>query len=303
MAWRKGNRLRLVSEAEAQGRTLEIYGEIKHAMGVPHVNVVYQAFAAYPVFLDLHWRSFRPVLETQEFFNLSDRLRADAYTRTHNYFAIPDLWSLLADVSFSEGAHEELAEVIDLFHYQNPLLLLLLAAQVQAFEGPVGESKPAVSPALISGFEYKPILIEDASATPRVRQVLDEIRRILRLPFLNTDYRALARWPDILAAYWQALKQVVQSPLYESSHYGVRETAYALARELPGPIELTTNQLSEAGMDDTDISSVVRMTELFVQSISGLLLNIAFAKIGFEGGNRKPAQAEKGEGGLPRQVA
>ena len=41
--------------------------------------------------------------------------------------------------------------------------------------------------------------------------------------------------------------------IYESSHYALQETALALARELPGPIEITIGAMVEAGMSDEDI--------------------------------------------------
>src|ERR671922_534395 len=68
----------LVGEQEAEGSTREIFSEIKQALGVPHVNLVFQAYAAHPRFLELHWRATKPILGTQEFFQLADRLRAEA---------------------------------------------------------------------------------------------------------------------------------------------------------------------------------------------------------------------------------
>ena len=80
-------------EADAAGRTLEIYQEIKTALGLPLVNVIFQAYGVYPRFLELMWKTMRPAVETQDFFRFADRLRGEAYTATHNYFSIPDLCS------------------------------------------------------------------------------------------------------------------------------------------------------------------------------------------------------------------
>ena len=89
--WKKGNRLRLVAEDAADEATLQIFSEIRQALGIPVLRVYFPALALYPQFLQLHWKTLRPVVETGEFFACADRLRADAYTRAHNYLRIPDL--------------------------------------------------------------------------------------------------------------------------------------------------------------------------------------------------------------------
>lgn len=285
MSWKKGNRLPLVRESEAQGRVQQIYQEIKQALGVPHVNVVFQAYATYPVFFEMHWNAIRPAVLTRLFFDIAERLRADAYTRMHNYFSIPDLCARTRDMQFSSGAQHELADVIDLFHYNNSLLLLITSAQMQAFDGPIGEAGNNGERVQHPVFSTKPILIDEQQAPAPTKKLFDDIKRVMSMPVVNTDYRAFARWPDFLTSYWHVAKPVRESPIYQQSQFAVRESAWQLARELPGPIELTISQLSEAGMTDDDIASVVRMTELFTRSLSAQVLDVAIAKIGIEGGN------------------
>jgi hypothetical protein len=55
-------------------------------------------------------------------------------------------------------------------------------------------------------------------------------------------------------------------------------------------------------MTDDQVSDVFRITELFVQGLSGLVLNIAVAKIGLEGGTRRAAQRESAAA-RPEQAA
>src|SRR5262245_60986507 len=148
----------LIREHEATEDVKPIFNDIKEALGVPLVNVIFQAYAAHPKFLELHWKAAKPVVETHEFFTLAERLRAEAYTRMHNYFAIPDLCARMTDLSFSAGARHELTDVVELFNYNNPLLLLLAAAQMQAFDKTVGtatQTRPALHPVI----KEKPVLV------------------------------------------------------------------------------------------------------------------------------------------------
>lgn len=293
MPWRKGHKLNLVPENQAEGRVREIYREIKQVLGVPQVGNIYRALGAYPAFFDLHWKTIRPVAESQQFFALGERLRADAYTRVHSYFAIPDLLSHITNMEFSEGAREELIGVTELYHYSEPLFLLLVAAQFQAFESPVGTNGQARSVAGRPTFSEPPLLIEEDTAPPRVRKVFEEIKRTMDLPVVPQPYRAFARWPDFLCAYWDAVKPMVQSPIYECCFYGLRESAFALTREFPEVVDLTLPQLAEAGIREEEIASVVRICDVFVTSMSGTVLNVELAKIGLEGGTRHAAEPQK----------
>ncbi len=300
MAWRKGNRLRGVAERDASGRTREIYQDIKHVLGIPRVGPIFEAYAVYPVFLEMHWTCFRPIVDSQEFFALGDRLRADAYTRVYGYFAVPDLRTSMHAAGISSTDQEEICGVIELFNYANPMLLLIAAAQLQAFEGPVGQPQSPTARVERPTFTPEPKLAGEAS--PDARKLYRDITRTLGMPFVGSAFLALGRWPRFLALYWEALKRVRQSPIYQECTGNLRETAWSLTRELPGVFELTQDQLIHAGMRAEDTSSVVRMTELFVNALGELTLTISVAKIGLEGGSR-PAGEKSSAPDKPRAVA
>lgn len=288
-----------VSEAVADEASRQVYGEVKQAFGEPTLSVFYSALGAYPQFLQLHWKHFGPLARSRELWSAAERLRADAYTRAHNYFRVPDLHTRTPELKLSEAAPLELTSKLEMYQYQDAALLLLFSAQMQALDGPVGREAPptpAEPPECVRGK-----LPENAEES--TDRILDEIRRALDLPYLNTEYRELARWPEFLKAYWELLKGVVQSPLYCECQYGVRETAWALARELPGPIEMSLDQLTEAGMTQGSIASVGRILELFVKNLSGLALNMALAKVALEGGNQQLNHAAKPALGKPGRAA
>src|SRR5215475_1444949 len=118
---KRQRRITLIPESQAQGRVFEIYQEIKAALGVPQVNLLFQAYGAFPAFLELHWQAMRAVLQTTEFFQYADRLRAEAYTRAHNYFTVPDFCEEVKEMQLSHGARQHLSEVVELSDYRNRL--------------------------------------------------------------------------------------------------------------------------------------------------------------------------------------
>ena len=206
----KRAKLKLVREREAAGRTREIFDDLKRALGVPGIPLLYQAYAALPEFLDMHWRAFKPLLATGHFWQLADRLRGEAYTRTHNYFQIGDLCQPLSQMSFSSGAKHQLEEVIELFNYKDAPVLLIASAQLLAFDQAIAKDEQSLAlPVEHPRFDEKPVLVDEEVATPMVKRTYEEIKRALGLPALNGDYKAFARWPDFLAEYWKALKPIV----------------------------------------------------------------------------------------------
>jgi hypothetical protein len=291
MPWRKGNRLRLVSETEAHGRTLEIYTDIRDTLGLPITPTAFQAFGALPTFLEIAWSTLRPVTRTQQFFSLADRLRADAYTRCYSYFTVPDMQTRLEQMEFSKGAQEEIAATVEMLNHGSAIVLLLLTVLLQSFEGPVGQDCDCERPAVRPVYSVRPALISDEVAAPEIQRIFEDVRKTLKVPQLTAEIRTLARWPEFFSDYWQALKKCVESPLYEVCFRGAHDTAFALTREVPLVVELTPERLATSGLAEEEIASVLRITESFVIALVRTVLNVTFAKIGLEGGNKVESRA------------
>ena len=49
MPWKR-HKLRAIKESQADLATSEIYSEIKQALGIPHVNMIFQVLASFPNF-------------------------------------------------------------------------------------------------------------------------------------------------------------------------------------------------------------------------------------------------------------
>lgn len=281
MRWKRGNRLKLVCESDAPPRTREILGQVRESLGLPVVPVLYEAYAAFPSFLEAHWEAFRPVLQSRQFFQLGARLAAESYTRAHNYF---DMCALPRQEAPSATALA-VTQVLDYYQYLDPLLLLIATAQMQAFEGPIG-SDSLPEPASHPVFTIPPALLHDAQATSGVQRMWDERRRVLELAFISDEHRALACWPDFYGQYWTTLKRLLQSPVYADCQYRLGESAWTMAEEFPVRVETGVPQLIDTGLDAEELASLARINEALMQALTGLVLDITFARIGWEGGTR-----------------
>jgi hypothetical protein len=283
----RSSNLKLAPETPDDARVSSLFAEIKNSLGVPYVGLLFRAYGMHPAFLELIWQQIRPAVADAQFFAMSDRLRASAYTRVYSYFSVPDFCARGREMRLSSGALEELRSTVDLIYYHNSLQLLLAAVALQAFDRPVGRASPSPQAADHPVFAARPVLIDEAAATPRILNIYDEIKRVLGAPIVNTDFRAFARFPEFLEEYWAVLRPMIASPMFSESQFGMQDTALASARDFPAPVDLRKERLENAGVDDDAIAAVIRATELFVKIFSSGLLNLAIAKIGFDGGSSK----------------
>lgn len=120
------------------------------------------------------------------------------------------------------------------------------------------------------------LLMEAHHADAPTRALYDDIKTILGLPFVNTDYRAFARWPSYFHRAWVDLKKVVSGAQYEEIVQAVHARAAAAARTLPNPGGLTSAALREAAEADATLQEVLAMCRLFQWLLPGLVTNVAF---------------------------
>ncbi len=299
MRRKRGNRLRLIEESEAPPRTREIFADIRQSLGLHAVPALYQAYAVFPRFLEVHWEAFRPVVESHQFFLLGARLAAESYTRAHNYLEVPDLAE--REVPPTMAGALPLSQVLDYYQYLDPLLLLLAAAQLQAFEGPLGQPHQVADPAHHPSFPVAPHMLKEGEATPAVQHMWREWRRVLEPAFISEEHRALACWPEFYQRYWWALKEQLQSPLYADCQGRISDSALNLVRELPVCVGTSIPRLLEAGLDGEQLPSLARMSEALVPALARLLLDVTFARIGCEGGTRGESTRFQRQPGVAQQ--
>jgi hypothetical protein len=292
-SWKKGQAVQLVPLSLATGRVLDIYHDMQQVLGVPHVSSFFQFLGSRPRFLDHFWSTVRPIVQSQAFFFCSHRLRADAYTRVHTYFQVPNL---KADQQLTG---EELKACIDLFCYSVPASLLLASFLSECFEGPAGSADVARTPAPAPKFHRQTVMVDEDAADPAVQATFADIRSATNADVTHTVYQALAHWPGFLQSYWTSIKPIVVSDLFQYCQSSMREDALAMVSELPGPVEFDSNDLVELGMNQSEAGSLISVTNMFARSLAASLLNVSVARIALEGGSLRP-KAEAGVIAVPK---
>lgn len=123
------------------------------------------------------------------------------------------------------------------------------------------------------------VLMEAHHADEPTRAVYEDVKQVLGLPFVNTDYRAFARWPSYWAPAWGDLRQIAGKAAHEAICSALHERCLAqVGTRLPNPGELSADTLRAAAAKDAPLDEVIRMSRLFQWLLPGLITNVAFLK-------------------------
>jgi alkylhydroperoxidase/carboxymuconolactone decarboxylase family protein YurZ len=77
--------IRMVEETEAEGRVVEIYGEIKETLGIDFVPNMYKLMAPNPLYLEANWNKVKAVMvEPGELDRLTKEMIAVTVSATNS---------------------------------------------------------------------------------------------------------------------------------------------------------------------------------------------------------------------------
>ncbi len=270
-----------LAEYLVDGERAAAYAKMKQALQVPWMGVVTMAYAHYPTFFRTLWTGLAPIVQSVAFVAHSRALRAHAELAAQRLHP-GSLTAALLDLGYAPRELQQIRDLLEVFSHGNQPYLLIASitrllleggeldglGDAQPFEGRHG---PQPGSALV--------LMEAHHADAPTRAVYADIKRTLGLPFVNTDYRALARWPSYFEAAWNGLASRVQGDDYraicDELHAGVLER---VAHALPNPAALRGEALRAAAAADAPLAEVLAVARLFQWLLPGLVTNIAFLR-------------------------
>jgi len=270
-------RIHPVPEFLADGRLKAVYEDTKAALHVPWMGVVTMAFAHYPTFYGTLWDGLRDLCGSAEFDTACANLRAHAEAAAL-LVSPPDLQNELRGLGYADSELDEIRDLIEVFSHGNmPYLMIATAARLllEGFGvGRAGTLEPVARRSTRSA-PSKLTLIEPHHADAPTVAIYADIQNTLGLPFVNTDYRALARWPSYFARAWRGLRSKIASPDYERAVLSVHGFAVDQWKQLPVPGSLNTDRLRVAAQRDAPLDEVIAVVRLFQWLLPGLLINVA----------------------------
>ena len=256
------------------------YEDMKAVFQVPWMGVVTMAFAHYRDFFDLLWAGARELCSSTAWVESCRELRYFAEQQAAA-LAPPPIVLRLAATSFAPRELAAMRETVEVFSHGNFPYLMTATLARRLLEG--GEMGGGSAVTAFTG-RHAPdvtvpfVLMEYHHATAETQAVYDDVMATLCLPFVNTDYRAFARWPAWFAMAWPDLKGAVQSTGYEPLVRSVHDRAVELAAALPNPGNLSADALRLAASEAAADEEVLNVVRLFQWLLPGLVVNVAYLR-------------------------
>ena len=254
------------------------YEDTKTVLQVPWMGVVTMAFSHYRRFYRTLWPGVRPAFQSAEFVDCASRVRALA-ERLAVTLRSDCLLEPLHTAGYAPRELDQIRKLISVFHFGNVPYATMATMARALLEGhelaPKDTSFSPFQGRHAPDVKVPFVLMEAHHAEGSTRAIYEDIKEQLRLPFVNTDYRALARWPTYFTSAWHALRPHVQTPEYERAIEEIHHLLVEQTAKLPNPTGLTSTALRQAATDDGALEDIRRTVELFQWLLPGLILNVA----------------------------
>ena len=263
----------------ATGQRAAWYEDMKKVLQVPWMGVVTMAYSHYPYFFGELWTGLKPLCESRAFVEAFQKLRKNVEAQTAE-LKPTSLIKSLSKTGYAPREIEAIRQINSVFSHGNQLYILIASVARHLLE--IGDMAGGAVAEPFSGYHAPEVqepflLMEPHHADEPTKAVYEDIKATLNLPFVNTDYRAFARWPSYFSMAWADLRGKVNTSVYEaicqSCHNQVAELA---AEGLPNPGGLSAQALRRAAETGCNLGEVIQVCRLFQWLLPGLLTNVAY---------------------------
>lgn len=264
---------------EGQGKTW--YEEMKHDLQVPWMGVVTMAYAHYPHFFAELWRGLRPLVQSWSFVDAFQSNRAFV-EEAIGKLRPPAISPRLVQKGYAPREIDNIRHMVEVFSHGNQPYVVIATLARFLLEGndmAGGSPAPAFEGRHAPDIAVPFVLMEAHHADEPTQDLYEDIKQVLGLPFVNTDYRAFARWPSYWAAAWSDLRQVAGTAAHEAICTALHERCLAqVSTQLPNPGALSADTLRAAAAKDAPLDDVIQMSRLFQWLLPGLITNVAYLR-------------------------
>lgn len=266
-----------VPEYQATGPLSDLYAATKKGLNVPWMGVVAMAFAHYPNFYARLWQALAPIAGTTAFAAACQNLRTKAEAEAAR-FDPPNILQRLERLGYGETEVAAILACNETFSAGNMPYVLMATLARQVLEGHdwSGEGPDLEDATRLTPHPPRPVLMEAHHGTAEIQALYADIRTVLGLPFVNTDYRAFSRWPSYFLTAWEDFRHLPANPDYEASVTGVHDEAIALLAALPNVTKLQPADLIAAAEADASAEELLQVVRLFQWLLPGLAFNVAY---------------------------
>jgi GNAT superfamily N-acetyltransferase len=258
-----------------------VLAEVRAALRVPFTPQPFARLAAAGGYLDAVWPRVRPSVEAAGFAGSA------LYMADMALAAVEEVYEPVGRLkTLREPALEA---VIDLFHYTQPQMLLVLAALAEAWDrDEVGGHGRAELRTLTD--RERRHLATDVRLAASDSDLLPEITAALALEEPSDLYRAVAEWPRYLEAAWEELQHLVAYPEFRRRGRGLYYYARSGARFLAQPLVANPEALREAGLTEAALTEAKAALDAALPTLATMMMHVEAMRLGLGIAGREVVQ-------------
>ena len=262
----------------AEGDVKEGYEDTKVVLQVPWMGVVTMAFAHHWPFWRALWQGVRPLCLSEAYAENFLAMRRQTEEAVKE-LRPPPIAARLQKLGYAPREIAQIRDMVEVFSHGNfPYVFIATIARLlmEGHELSDVREAPAYSERHAPEISVPFLLMEPHHVDAPTGAVYERIKSSLGLPFVNTDYRAFARWPSYFALAWGDVEPYVTTDHYEEVVAGLHHEFVARALAMPNPGGLTVSELRAAASSEGKSAEILEMVRLFQWLLPGLVTNVAF---------------------------
>ena len=269
-------------ERDAPPAIAALYAEMREALEMPLVNLIYRHFATHAGFLPWAWSVVRPLAASGALQSLAQRLCGRVQDRVAPHAPAPLNDNMLKQHGLDAAAACAIGEFIEFYNRGNCMNVLVMKLLLKTLDEPSAKGaqtaeQPRSARRSARAAVHVPPIPAVGSLSDTDRSLVAELNRYGEPgepQALASLYRHAAVWPGCLALWRMLLGPLESDGFLDQMRRLTGETAVALAAELVPPRGLAARPPTEARLGAT-IESFSSVTICKMIPI-GLLLAQAF---------------------------
>ena len=224
-----------IAEADATGRTREIYDDFKASIGLPMVNLVYRHMATTPGCLEWAWALLRPLFVGGLIAGEAERLIVGLDLGERSPITRDDL----REAGIDAAAESVITDALDAYNRANPMNLIALAVLTRELEDPApdgGDVLPETGPLPPRSASTLPPMADVGGLPKHTRDVLGILATqagVGGAPVVPTLYRHLTDWPGYLDIAAAAAARLIDDGSLDREASALRKGAHRAADQMP----------------------------------------------------------------------
>ena len=253
--------------------------QLARALGSPLVPAVLRELEAAGGYLDRVWLQLEPSITTQGFLNSALYMADMAANEIEESYEPGLSRASIVEGGLAPAELDQLLAVLDVFHWLQPQLLLLLGALAEAWEAPVvgGQGRPEPRE---GGGRERTHLATEVSLAPPSTLPLPAVAETLVLAEPPELYRAAARWPRYLEPTWGELQHLAAYPSIRRRGRALYFYARSSVRFLAQPLRASSEELAAQGVPAAELERAHAAIEAALPALATMMMHASAMRLG-----------------------